>query len=266
MVRGEELRLAGLLVWAVGARLDEVEKQDLSGGRSGKAKGVFAGHGGAVARGEREVVQGYGTFGHMNPRMPVGRQSVKGRIALLKATDPELSILVDGDGTLPPGGRGHPLEASWAGVGERLLLVARRQPAAIGSNPDLEKVNGFGRGRVELAVLHARSRRHVLNISRAYDAAIPHGVPVLKGATQDVRDDFHVAMRVGGETAAAGDDVVVDHPEGTESHVVRGVVVSEGKGVGSLEPAMIGLAAVRGASESDSGVGWGDLSRCHGTT
>ena len=52
---------------------------------------------------------------------------------------------------------------------------------------------------------------------------------MLQRAIENIGDDFHVAVRMGGEAAARRDPVLVDHPERPESHVVLIVVISEGK-------------------------------------
>jgi hypothetical protein len=54
-----------------------------------------------------------------------------------------------------------------------------------------------------------------------------HAVLVLEGALEDIGEDLHVAVRVGGEAAAGGDAVLVDDPELPEAHVVGVVVVPE---------------------------------------
>jgi hypothetical protein len=54
-----------------------------------------------------------------------------------------------------------------------------------------------------------------------------HAVLVLEGALEDVGEDLHVAVRVGGEAAAGGDAVLVDDPELAEAHVVGIVVLAE---------------------------------------
>lgn len=74
---------------------------------------------------------------------------------------------------------------------------------------------------------------------------------MLEGTPQDISDDLHVAVRVSGEPAAAGDDVVVDDPKGPEAHVLRVVVVSKGERVGAPEPAVIGVAAFRSAANGE---------------
>src|SRR5437868_5645409 len=51
-----------------------------------------------------------------------------------------------------------------------------------------------------------------------------------------------------GKTTACGNGVIVDHPERTEPHVTRIIVVREGERVVAVEPAVISVSAVLGSS------------------
>src|SRR5262245_57085170 len=74
-------------------------------------------------------------------------------------------VLVDRDGALSPSPRGAdrtpppPLL-----LRERLLLVAGLEVPPLGEDPDLEEVEGLPVRGVELAVDHARPRRHPLDL------------------------------------------------------------------------------------------------------
>ena len=68
-------------------------------------------------------------------------------------------------------------------------------------------------------------------------------------AGEDDGDDFHVAMRMGWKTAAARHPILVDHTQAAEVRVLRVVVVREGKGVITVEPAVIGVAAFFGFAQ-----------------
>ncbi len=52
-------------------------------------------------------------------------------------------------------------------------------------------------------MLHARAGGHVLHVAGADHAPVAHRILVLQRAAQDVGDDFHVAMRMRSEAAAA---------------------------------------------------------------
>lgn len=62
-------------------------------------------------------------------------------------------------------------------------------------------------------------------------------------------------MRVGSETAAGGDFVIVDDPERFVTHVPRVMVVAEGKGMVGIEPAVVAVEALVCPAESEWGGG-----------
>src|ERR1700712_4329646 len=94
---------------------------------------------------------------------------------------------------------------------------------------------------VELAMLHAGPGAHVLELTGPDDARAARAVAVSEGAGNDIADDLHVAMRMGGKPRAGRDMVLVDDPQGAELHVLRVVVIGKGKGVPGVEPAVAGL-------------------------
>lgn len=102
----------------------------------------------------------------------------------------------------------------------------------------------------------ALPRAHELDLAGLEDASVAEAVLVLEGAFDDVGEDFHVAMGMGGEAAAGGDVVLVDDAEAAEAHVRGVVVVGKGEGVAGLEPAVVGVAALGGAAD-DEGIGGG---------
>jgi len=73
---------------------------------------------------------------------------------------------------------------------------------------------------------------------------VAHAVLVLEGTFEHVADDLHVAMPVGAEALTGRDAVLVDHPERTEPHVGRVVVIGEGEAVAGVEPPVAGVASV----------------------
>src|ERR1041385_6604393 len=97
---------------------------------------------------------------------------------------------------------------------------------------------------IEFAVFNAGTSGHVLDLTRPDDAAIAHGVFVGEGATKNISDDLHVAMRMVVEARAAGDRVIIDDAKRSEAHVGLIVIVRERERVFGLEPAMIGEPAV----------------------
>ena len=99
------------------------------------------------------------------------------------------------------------------------LRVGRIETLLAGLNPDLQEVCGLGGGWVELAMPHARSGAHELNLPRLEDAFIVEAVAMGKRTFQDIAEDFHVAVRMLGETSTGCDDIVIDHPQASEAHV-----------------------------------------------
>src|SRR5271170_1681221 len=67
---------------------------------------------------------------------------------------------------------------------------------------------------------------------------------MLKCAFQDVRYDFHVAVRVWRKAAAAGDAVVVHYAQGTKLDVLGIEIIGERKGEMGIQPAVVGASAV----------------------
>ena len=55
-------------------------------------------------------------------------------------------------------------------------------------------------------------------------------------AVDDVGDDFHIVVAVGVESRAGADDVVIEHAEDSELHVVGVVVFGEGEVEVAVEP------------------------------
>ena len=109
----------------------------------------------------------------------------------------------------------------------------------------------FGGRGVELAVGDAAAGAHELDLAGAEFAAVAHAVLVGDGTGDDAGEDFHVAVRVGGEACAGGDAVFVDDAERAEAHVGGVVVVAEAEGMEGAEPAVVGVAAVRGFAKDE---------------
>src|SRR5882724_11497200 len=67
---------------------------------------------------------------------------------------------------------------------------------------------------------------------------------MLECTFEDIGDNFHIAMRVIGEAAAARDAIIVHHAQSAKLFVFRVVIVRERKGKAGVEPAVVGVAAV----------------------
>src|SRR5687768_1607940 len=90
---------------------------------------------------------------------------------------------------------------------------------------------------------HARSGGHVLEVTWLDDAPIAHRILMFERPGEDITDDFHIAMRMRAKPAATGDFVIVDHPQRAETHPLRIIIVREGEGVVTIQPAMVGVAS-----------------------
>ena len=106
---------------------------------------------------------------------------------------------------------------------------------------------------VELAVHDAGTGADALEVVGVEGFDVAHAVLVREGAAQDVGENFHVLMAVRAESPAGADAVFVDDAQRAEAHVFRVIVGREGKGVGRVEPAVIGVAALVAVANRDHG-------------
>jgi hypothetical protein len=60
-------------------------------------------------------------------------------------------------------------------------------------------------------------------------------------------------VRVRVEAGARLDAILVDHAQGAEAHMLRVVIVAEGKAVPAVEPTEIGDAALPGGADCNHG-------------
>ena len=72
---------------------------------------------------------------------------------------------------------------------------------------------------MELAMPHACSGAYELNLPRLEDALIAKAVAMCQRTFQDIAENFHVPVRMLGETSTGGNNVIIDHPEASEAHV-----------------------------------------------
>ena len=72
-----------------------------------------------------------------------------------------------------------------------------------------------------------------------------------EGAFEDIGNDLHVGMGMGGKAATARDAVIVDDTQRPEAHVVRVVILAERERVAAVEPAEVGLSALIGATQGE---------------
>ena len=111
------------------------------------------------------------------------------------------------------------------------FAVVWRKPVLFRRDPDLQKVNGFGAGWIELRMGHTRAGAHQLDLARHESATIAHAVLVFERAIDDIAEDLHVPMRMIWKTTAWRDTVFIDHAQAAKAHVLRIVVVRKTKTV-----------------------------------
>src|SRR5207247_1131187 len=163
--------------------------------------------------------------------------------------------LVHGERAVAPVGRGRNAQPALHLRGrERALLVAGREPLPLGQDPDLEKVHGLDARRVVLAVRDAGAGGHALHLAGVDDGPGPQAVLVLERALDDVGDDLHVAVAMGGEACARLHPVLVDDAQAAEAHVARVEVVGEREGVAARKPAELRAAALGARTEVGASV------------
>src|ERR1700691_4539629 len=99
-------------------------------------------------------------------------------------------------------------------------------------------------GWIEFAVQDARTRRHVLQLTWTDHRACTHVVAVFQRSVQNPRQDFHVAMRMHAKPLSGRDDILMQHPQGAELHVLRVVILIERKCESGIQPRQLVVAAL----------------------
>src|SRR5208282_926132 len=126
------------------------------------------------------------------------------------------------------------------------LLVARRDAVRGRRDPDLQKMDRVGLRMIEFAVRDSRPSTHTLRFAGTNDRAGADAVLVFERTLENVGDNLHVAMPVGGKTRARADAVLVDYAQRAKSHLPGVVVVAEREGVTAVEPVDLRLSAIGG--------------------
>lgn len=98
---------------------------------------------------------------------------------------------------------------------------------------------------------NAAARAHELNLAGTEGASVAHAVFVLKCAFKDVAEDFHIAVRMGGEARPRCNDILIDDTQTAEAHVRGIVVISKAESVVAIEPAMVGMATLGGFAKGE---------------
>src|SRR5207244_4310972 len=108
--------------------------------------------------------------------------------------------------------------------GKILFFIARRELARVWQNPNLQQVHRLALRGIELAVRDTSARGHALHVAGSNYRTVAHAVAMFERAFENVRDDFHVTVRVHGKSLAGGDAVFVDNAQAAEMHL-SGIVI-----------------------------------------
>ena len=222
--------------------LVQIEQQHLRRLRGAEFQRGFFVHRCGVTAHERFAVQHHFALGDMNPRIATRRQLVTDALPSIEFREPEIGVLVDGDGAIAARFARHEMQRARSHVCIRLLRVTRLHALRVRLDPDLQQMHRLVLRGVEFTMLHAGASGHVLHVTRLDDAAIAHRILVLQRAAQDVGDDLHVAVRMLAETHARHHKIVVDDAQAAEAHPLRIVIIREAEGVITVQPAMFGVA------------------------
>jgi hypothetical protein len=76
-------------------------------------------------------------------------------------------------------------------------------------------------------------------------------VLVFERTLQDIGNDFHIPVSVSGKALARCHYVFVDYAQDGKAHLTGVIVVSEGKRVGGVEPAVVEVSAILGHAQTD---------------
>ena len=71
----------------------------------------------------------------------------------------------------------------------------------------------------------AGARRHKLHIAMTNDAAGSERVFVAQFPIQHVGKNLHILVRMSAEAHAGRDEILIDHAQGAETHMLRVVII-----------------------------------------
>ena len=133
------------------------------------------------------------------------------------------------------------------------LLVTRIDPLRVRQHPHLNEVQVPIVPRIHFRVPNAGARAHALGQSWIDDTLVAFRILMLHFAAQHPGDDFHVLMRMGSESCAGFDDIVIAHQQQPVVRVSRIVVVREAKAVVRVKPVHFGMEPLAAASNDNAG-------------
>ena len=102
----------------------------------------------------------------------------------------------------------------------------------------------------------AGASAHALHGAALNHRAVALAVAVIEGAVEDDGQDLHLAVGMCSEARPRRDLVLVDDPQGTETHALRIVPAAEREAVAAVEPAETRAAAIFVAVDVDHDGAW----------
>src|SRR6185437_2199380 len=130
--------------------------------------------------------------------------------------------------------------------GIEAFLFMTRLPAILpGKDPDLQEIDIVVMRSIVFGMSDAAARAHQLYITGIDDPVRPRAVLMRERALQRDGDDLHILMRMAVETPSAFHDIVVQHAQRTELHLLPVVPVAETEGVMTVQPSEIYVAPLR---------------------
>jgi len=182
-------------------------------------------------------------------------QAVRGQFSGIQAHNIDFRVLMNGDGSVAPvGSRNQPKPAVGPADRYGLLLVTGLKPQPRREDPNLEQVDRLGRRRIGFAVRDARPGAHTLYLAGTNHRAGPEAVTVFERAFEDVRQDFHVPVRVRRKAASSRDPIFVQDAQMPERDVPRIVIAVEGKRVVAVKPVEFRSPSLRTGPQLNHGV------------
>lgn len=154
-------------------------------------------------------------------------------------------VSADFNGAFPAIWRGYGSERATCRVaGQIKILIAGIPPPQVWEDPYLKEFSGCFRRGVKLRVLDPAAGRHILKFTSTDGAAIAHRILVVEFARNNVGKDFHRMVGMGSKPLSRCNGILVDDSQGLVASMIWVIVACKGKGMVSIEPAIIGMETV----------------------
>ena len=96
-----------------------------------------------------------------------------------------------------------------------------------------------------------------MDVTGTNHRSIAHAVAMFERARKNVCDDFHIAVRVRGESLARLHAVFVDDTQAAKMHMRRIIVPIERERVVGIQPAKVKVATLFRFANRDHDIAWG---------